>query len=108
MAFTQAKGKPIKEHAFPIRYDDAELRRIQTVLVDFVDPLISLPKTTRVRGEALHAYMMNLLIAHALNGIRRFMFLKHNAHKSKTKYRSQQLFLSGTPAPAVKYRQQPS
>jgi Protein of unknown function (DUF2971) len=109
MAFTQAKGKPINEHAtFPITSDDAELRRIQTVLVDFVDPLISLPKTTRVRGEALHAYMMNLLIAHALNGIRRIMFFKHEAYKNENEYRFQQLFRYGKPAPAVKYRQQPS
>jgi hypothetical protein len=52
--------------------------------------------------------MMNLLIAHALNGIRRFMFFKLEAYKNENEYRFQQLFRYGKPAPAVKYRQQPS
>ena len=60
-AFTKRKGKPIRQHStFPITYDDDELTRIQTLLVDLVDPLISLPRTTRVRGGRLHAYREKL------------------------------------------------
>jgi hypothetical protein len=36
-------------------YDDKELTRIQTAQVELVDRLISLPRTTGVRGEAMRA-----------------------------------------------------
>jgi hypothetical protein len=43
-ACCRRKGKPIPQHStFPVTYDDAELTRIQTALVDLADPLISLP-----------------------------------------------------------------
>jgi hypothetical protein len=108
-AFTQRRAKPIKQHStFPITYDDGELRRLQIAFVDFVEPLISLPRTTRARGEALHAYMADLLITHALHVIRGIMFFKHEAYKNEKEYRFQQLFRYDKPAPAVKYRQRPS
>jgi hypothetical protein len=76
-AFTKKKGKPIKQHStFPITYDDSELMRIQTALVDLVDPLISLPRTTGVRGDALHA---------------------HEAYRNENEYRFQQLFRRTSP-----------
>ena len=105
-AFTKSKGKPIKQHSsFHITYDDRELTRIQTALVDLVDPLISLPRTTGVRGDALHAYMMELLVYHSMNVIRAVMFFKHEAYRNEKEYRFQQLFRRDKPAPAVKYRQ---
>jgi hypothetical protein len=54
-AFCRRKGKPIPQHStFPMTYDDAELTRIQTALVDLIDPLISLraiygPQLRRLR-----------------------------------------------------------
>jgi hypothetical protein len=40
-AFIKKKGKPIKQHStFHVTYDDNELTRIQTALVDLVDPLM--------------------------------------------------------------------
>ncbi len=73
--FCRKKGKPIPQHStFPVTYDDQELTRIQTELVDLVDPLISLPRTTRVGSDALHAYMSDLLVYHAMNVIRGVMF----------------------------------
>ena len=108
-AFTKKKGKPIKQHStFHITYDDEELTRIQTVLVDLIDPLISLPRTTGVRGDALHAYMMELLVYHSMNVIRGVMFFKHQAYKNENEYRFQQLFRRDKPAPAVKYRRRPT
>jgi Protein of unknown function (DUF2971) len=108
-AFTKKKGKPIKQHStFPITYDDKELARIQTALVDLVDPLISLPRTTGVRSDALHAYMMDLLVYHSMNVIRGVMFFKHEAYRNENEYRFQQLFRRDKAAPAVKYRQRPS
>ena len=108
-AFTKKKGKPIKQHStFPITYDDKELTRIQTALVDMVDPLISLPRTTGVRGDTLHAYMMDLLVYHSMNVIRGVMFFKHEAYRNENEYRFQQLFRRDKPAPAVKYRKRPS
>jgi hypothetical protein len=49
---------------------DNELARIQAALVDLVDPLISLPRTTGVRRDPLHAYIMNLLVYHSMDAIR--------------------------------------
>jgi len=104
-AFTKKEGKPIKQHStFHLTYDDEKLARIQTGLVDLVDPLISLPRTTRVRRDALHAYMMDLLVYHSMNVIRGVMFFKHEAYKNEKEYRFQQLFRHDKPAPAVKYR----
>jgi hypothetical protein len=66
--FCRKKGKPIRQHhTFPITYDDAELTRIQTALVDLVDPLISLPGKVNVKDDAINAYMSNL-----------FVFLRHS------------------------------
>lgn len=108
-AFTKTRGKPVKQHStFPITYDDKELTRIQTALVDLVDPLISLPRTTKVRGDALHAYMMELLVYHSMNVTRGVMFFKHEAYKNENEYRFQQLFRRDKPAPAVKFRQRPT
>lgn len=108
-AFSKKKGKPIEQHStFPITYDDNELTRIQTALVDLVDPLISLPRTTGVRGDALRAYMMDLLVYHAMNVVRGVMFFKHEAYRNENEYRFQQLFRRDKPAPAVKYRQRPT
>jgi hypothetical protein len=104
-AFTKRKGKPIKQHAtFHITYDDAELTRIQTALVDLVDPLISLPRTTGVRGDALHAYMMDLLVYHSMDVVRGIMFFKHEAYGNEKEFRFQELFRRDKPAPDVKYR----
>jgi hypothetical protein len=108
-AFTKKKGKPIKQHStFPITYDDKELSRIQTALVELIDPLISLPRTTGVRGDALHAYMMDLLVYHAMNVVRGVMFFKHEAYRNENEYRFQQLFRRDKPAPAVKFRRRPT
>ncbi|MEO9169219.1 MAG: DUF2971 domain-containing protein [Aestuariivirga sp.] len=104
-AFVKKKGKPVKQHStFPITYDDKELTRIQTALVDLVDPLISLPRSTGVRGDALRAYMMDLLVYHSMNVIRGIIFFKHEAYKNETEYRFQQLFQAGPPVPDVKYK----
>ncbi len=108
-AFTKKKGRPIKQHStFHMTYDDKKLTRIQTALVDLVDPLISLPRATGVRGDALNAYMMDLLIYHSMNVIRGVMFFKHEAYKNEKEYRFQQLFRRDKPAPAVKYKQRPT
>jgi hypothetical protein len=108
-AFTKNKGKLIKQHStFPVTYDDSELTRIQTALIDMVGPLISLPRTTGVRGDALHAYMMDLLVYHSMNVIRGVMFFKHEAYRNEKEYRFQQLFRRDKPAPAVKYRKRPA
>jgi len=104
-AFTKKKGKLIKQHStFHITYDDTELTRVQTALVELVDPLISLPRTTCVRGDPLHAYMMDLLVYHSMDVIRGVMFFKHEAYKNEKEYRFQQLFRRDKPAPDVKHR----
>jgi hypothetical protein len=57
-AFCRRHGNPIPQHStFPVTYDDAELTRIQTALVDLIDPLISLPRSVRVGSGAMHAYV---------------------------------------------------
>jgi hypothetical protein len=107
--FTKKKGKPIEQHStFHVTYDDQELTRIQTAFVDRVDPLISLPRTTGVRGDALNAYMMDLLVEHSMNVIRAVMFFKHEAYRNEKEYRFQQLFRRDKPAPAVNYRRRPT
>jgi len=104
-AFTKWKGKPIKQHStFHVTYDDNELTRIQMALVDLIDPLIGLPRTARARGDALHAYMMELLVYHSLEVVRGIMFFKHEAYKNEKEYRFQQLFRRDKAAPDVKYR----
>jgi hypothetical protein len=75
-AFTKKKGKSVRQHStFHVTYDDEKLTQIQTALVDLVDPLISLPRTTNVRDDALRAYMMKLLVYHSMNVIRGVIFL---------------------------------
>jgi hypothetical protein len=107
--FTKKKGKPIEQHStFHVTYDDQELTRIQAAFVDRVDPLISLPRTTGVRGDALNAYMMDLLVEHSMNVIRAVMFFKHEAYRNEKEYRFQQLFRRDKPAPAVNYRRRPT
>ena len=59
-------------------------------------------------GDALHAYMMELLVYHSMNVIRGIMFFKHEAYWNENEYRFQQLFRRDKPAPAVKFRQRPS
>jgi hypothetical protein len=55
----------VPQHStFSITYDDAELTRIETALVDLADPLISLPRNVRVGSDAMHAYMSDLLVYH--------------------------------------------
>jgi len=104
--FCRRKGKPIPQHAtFHLTYSDRKLTRIEKALADLIDPLISLPRSTVVRGDALHAYMMDVLTLHAMNVIRGVMFFKHPAYKNETEFRFQQLFRRDRPAPAVKYRQ---
>lgn len=104
-AFCNRKGKPISNNStFPITYDDKELTRIQTKLADLVDPLISLPRTTEVRDDALHAYMRDLLVYHAVNVIRCIMFFKHEGYRHENEYRFQQLFRYDRPAPDVKFK----
>lgn len=104
-AFTKRKGKPVKQHStFHVTYSDTELTRIQTALPDLVDPLISLPRTTRVRGDPLQAYMMDLLVYHSMEVIRGVMFFKHEAYQNEREYRFQQLFRRDKTAPHVKYR----
>lgn len=94
--FTKWRGKPIKQHStFHVTYSDTELMRIQTALLDLVGPLISLPRTKRVRSDPLHAYM---------EVIRAVMFFKHEAYQNEKEYRFQQLFRRDKPAPHVKYR----
>jgi Protein of unknown function (DUF2971) len=108
-AFVKRKGKPVKQHStFPVTYDDGELMRMQTALVDMVVPLISLPRTIRVSGDALRAYMMDLLVYHSMNVIRGVMFFKNEAYRNEKEYRFQQLFRRDKPAPAVEYRRRPS
>lgn len=107
-AFCRRKGKPIPQHStFPVTYDDAELTRIQTALVDHIDPLISLPRSVRVGSTAMHAYMSDLLVYHAMNVIRGVMFFKHEGYKNEKEFRFQQLFRRDRPAPDVKYRRRP-
>jgi hypothetical protein len=57
-----------------------------------------------VRGDALHAYMMDLLVYHSMDVIRGVMFFKHEAYRNEKEYRFQQLFLRDKPAPDVKTR----
>jgi Protein of unknown function (DUF2971) len=103
--FCRRKGRPIPQHStFPVTYDDAKLTRIQTGLVDLIDPLISLPRSVRVGSGAMHAYMSDLLVYHALNVIRGVMFFKHEGYRNEKEYRFQQLFRREWPAPDVKYR----
>jgi hypothetical protein len=104
-AFTKQKGRPVKQHStFHVTYDDADLTQIETALTNLIDPLISLPRTIGVRGDPLHAYMMDLLIYHSMNVIRGIMFFKHEAYKNEEEYRFQQLFRRDKPAPSVKHR----
>jgi hypothetical protein len=104
-AFTKRKGKPIKQHStFFVTYDDNELTRVQTAIVDLVDPLISLPREIRVRGDSLHAYMMDLLVSLSMAAIQGTIFFKHEAYVNEKEYRFQQLFRGDKPAPDVKYR----
>jgi hypothetical protein len=104
-AFTRRSGKPIQQHStFPVTYDDKKLKRIQKTLVDLLDPLISLPRTTRTSGDPLAAYMMELLVYHAMDVIRAIMFFKHEAYRNEKEYRFQQLFRRDKPAPDVNYR----
>jgi hypothetical protein len=94
-AFYRRKGRVVPQHStFRVTYDDAELTRIQTALVDLADPLISL----------MHAHMSDLLVYHAMNVIRGVMFFKHEAYKNEKEFRFQQLFRRDRPAPDVKYR----
>jgi len=58
-----------------------------------------MPRTTGVRGDALHAYMMDLLVYHSMNVIRGVMFFKHEAYRNENEYRFQQLFRRDKPAP---------
>jgi hypothetical protein len=90
-----------------VTYDDAELTHIQTALVDLVDPLISIPRRVRVGADAMHGYMSDLLVYHAMNVIRGVMFFKHEAYGNEREYRFQQLFRRDLPAPDVKYRKRP-
>jgi hypothetical protein len=107
-AFCRRKGKPIPQHStFPVTYDDAELTRIQIALVDHIDPLISLPRSVRIGSAAMHAYMSELLVYHAMNVIRGVMFFKHEGYKNEKEFRFQQLFRRDRPAPDVKYRRRP-
>jgi hypothetical protein len=107
-AFCRRKGKPIPQHStFPVTYDDAELSRIQTALVGLVDPLISLPRRVRIGSDAMHAYMSDLLVYHAMNLIRGVMFFKYEGYRNEKEFRFQQLFRHDRPAPDVKYRRQP-
>jgi hypothetical protein len=85
-----------------------ELTRIETALVDLVDPLISLPRKVRVGSQALNAYMSDVLVYHAMQVIRGIMFFKHEAYKNENEYRFQQLFRYDRPAPEVKYRTRPN
>ena len=78
------------------------------MLVDLVDPLISLHRTTHIRGDALHAYMMDLLVYHSMNVIRGSCFFKHEGYKNEKEYRFQQLFRRDKPTPAVRYRRRPT
>jgi Protein of unknown function (DUF2971) len=101
-------GNPNKHHStFHLTYDDAQLTRLQTSLADLIDPLISLPRSTGVRGDALSAYMMEVLVYHSMNIIRGVMFFKHEAYRNEKEYRFQQLFRYDKAAPEVKYRRRP-
>jgi hypothetical protein len=107
-AFCRKNGKPIPQHStFHLTYDDRQLSTLQTSLADLIDPLISLPRRTGVRGDALHAYMMDLLVYHSMNVIRGVMFFKHEGYRNESEYRFQQLFRYDRPAPEVKYRRRP-
>jgi hypothetical protein len=103
--FCREKGRPIPQHStFPVTYDDNELARLESDLADLVDPLISLPRKVRVGSDALHAYMSNLMVWHAMQVIRGIMFFKHEAYRNEKEYRFQQLFRSDRPAPTLKHR----
>jgi hypothetical protein len=107
-SFCRRKDKPIPQHStFPVTYDDAELTRIQTALVDLVEPLIGFPRRVRVGSAAMHAYMSDLLVCHAMNVIRGVMFFKHEGYGNEKEFRFQQLFRRDRPAPEVKYRRRP-
>ena len=107
-AFCRRRDKPIPQHStFPVTYDDAELTRIQTALVDRIDPLISLPRHVSVSSAAMHSYMSDLLVYHAMNVIRGVMFFKHEGYRNEEEFRFQQLFRHDRPAPDVKYRRRP-
>jgi hypothetical protein len=107
-AFCRRNGKPIPQHStFRVTYDDAELTRIQTSLVDLIDPLISLPRRVPAKSDALNAYMSDLLVYHAMNVIRGVMFFKHEGYRNEKEFRFQQLFRRDRPAPGVKYRKRP-
>jgi hypothetical protein len=54
-----------------------------------------------LRGDPLHAYIMDLLIYRSMNAIRGVMFFKHKAYKNEKEYRFQQLFRRDKPAPPV-------
>jgi hypothetical protein len=60
------------------------------VLVDFVDPLVSLPRKMRVSSAALNRYMSDL-VYHAMNVIRGVIFFKHEAYRNEKEFRFQQL-----------------
>ena len=108
-AFTKKGGKLIEHHStFPITYDDMELTRIQSELAKIVRPLISLPRTTDIRGRAMHAYMKELLVSHSVGVLRLLMFFKHEAYKNEDEYRFLQIYEGDRPAPDVKYRKRPS
>jgi hypothetical protein len=72
--------------------------------LDRVDPLLSLPWTTGVRGEALTAYINALWESYSLNVISAIMLFKHEAYKNEKEYRFQQLIGRSGPAAVVKYR----
>jgi Protein of unknown function (DUF2971) len=107
-AFCRRHGKPIPQHStFPVTYNDAELTRIQTALVDLIDPLISLPRRVPAKSDALNAYMSDLLVYHSMNVIRGVMFFKHEGYRNEKEFRFQQLFRRDRPALGVKYRKRP-
>ena len=94
-------------NTFPVTYDDRELAKVHSQLIDMIFPLLTLPSGRQLSSGAIIEYMTELSVALAMHVARSVLFYKHEAYSNEKEYRFLELHRADVPPPEVKFRSRP-
>ena len=90
--------------AFPVCYDETDLKEMQREMVSFIDPLLFAPKG--LSKQQTNQYFMELATRLAASILRAALFFKHKAYRNEQEYRFVERHQRGAVAD-LKYRGRP-
>jgi hypothetical protein len=97
--------------AFPVTYDEDELREMHRRMVSGALSLVAMPRRLMappygraLRNQTINAFMSEVSISLCVPILRAALFFKHQAYRNEQEYRFLQIYAKGQDVPGLKHR----